>query len=245
MLTICRVWFIIRIDCVSFDTVFGGGVIKATLKNSFLFASLDEEKIELVLGMISGETRSFSKGDVIYSPDSYERKIGFVISGECEVCRVKHDGGRVKLNTLLKGDSFGITAVFSEDDFPTVVFARRASEVVFITKDELMLLINKIPEIALNIICFQNKKLAFLNKKIETFSASSVEERLAGYLLDEYKKRRTRELPLNRAKTADVLGVGRASLYRALDSLANSGTITLDSKLIFINDPKGLERIVK
>ena len=158
---------------------------------------------------------------------------------------MKHDGGRVKLNTLLKGDSFGITAVFSDDDFPTVVYARRTAEIVFITKNELMTLINRIPDIALNIIRFQNKKLAFLNKKIETFSAGSVEERLAGYLLDEYKKHGTCDLSLNRAKTADVLGVGRASLYRALDSLSEAGIITLDSKKIFIKDPNDLERIVK
>ena len=46
-------------------------------------------------------------------------------------------------------------------------------------------------------------------------------------------------------KTADKLGVGRASLYRALDSLADSGVIKLETKKIFIIDPKGLERITK
>ena len=168
-----------------------------------------------------------------------------MISGECEVCRIKHDGGRVKLNTLSRGQSFGISTIFSEEDFPTVIYAKRRAEVVFITRDELLALIDAIPAIALNIIKFQNDRIAFLNKKIETFSAGSVEEKLACYIFSEYKKCGEHELPLNRMKTAEKLGVGRASLYRALDSLVESGIIKLETKKIYIIDPIGLERMTK
>ena len=220
-------------------------MIKNILKNSFLFASLGYEEFNRAVEMISGEIREFSKGDIICSPESYERKIGFVISGECEVCRIKHGKGRVKLNTLFKGDSFGIATVFSDNAFPTYVYARRACSIVFLSEKELMLLTDHFHSVALNIIRFQNDRIAFLNRKIEAFSAGSVEERLACYLLDEYQKHATREIPLNRMKTADILGVGRTSLYRALDSLANANIITLELKKILINDPQGLERIVK
>lgn len=195
--------------------------------------------------MFSGETITFEKGAVIYSPTSYERNIGFVISGECEIYRIKHDGGRVKLNTLLRGQSFGISTIFSDEDFPTVIYAARRAEVTFITREELMALIDEMPEIALNIIKFQNDRITFLNKKIETFSAGSVEEKLACYIFAEYKKCGDCELPLNRMKTADALGVGRASLYRALDSLVESCIIKLETKKIYIIDPIGLERMTK
>lgn len=168
-----------------------------------------------------------------------------MISGEFEVCRIKHDGGRVKLNTLSRGQSFGISTIFSEEDFPTVIYAIRRAEVVFITRDELLALIDAIPAIALNIIKFQNDRIAFLNKKIETFSAGSVEEKLACHIFSEYKKCGEHELPLNRMKTAEKLGVGRASLYRALDSLVESGIIKLETKKIYIIDPIGLERMTK
>ena len=135
--------------------------------------------------------------------------------------------------------------MFSNDDFPTVIYATRRTEVVFITREELLTLIDAIPAIALNIIKFQNDRIAFLIKKIETFSAGSVEEKLACYILDEYKKHGDCEISLNRMKTADKLGVGRASLYRALDSLVESGIIKLETKKIFIVDPAGLERITK
>ena len=224
---------------------YGGGIIKDILRRSFLFSSLSEDEFNIAYSTFCGEMRAFSRGEIIYSPDCYERKIGFVISGQCEVCRTRHDGGRVKLNTLSTGESFGITAVFSKEDFPTSVYAGRACEIFFITESELMLLIDRFPAVALSIIRFQNDRIAFLNKKIETFSAGSVEERLATYILGEYKKYGEPELHLNRMKTADILGVGRASLYRALDSLASSGIISLDTKKIYITDLRGLERIVK
>ena len=223
----------------------GGGVIKTVLRKSFLFFNLNDKTYERACSLFSGDTVLFTKGDVIYSPTSYQRKIGFVISGECEVCRIKHDGGRVKLNTLSQGQSFGISTVFSGQDFPTVIYAVRRSEIAFITQNELISLIENIPEIALNIIRFQNDRISFLNKKIETFSAGSVEEKLACFILGEYKKCGNRELDLNRMKTADRLGVGRASLYRALDSLAESKIIDLQTKKIIIIDPMGLERITK
>ena len=234
-----------RLVNVSFDTLLGGEIIKNALKGTFLFSGFSDVEYNLAKQYFLGEARTFERGEVIYSPSVYERKIGFVVSGECEVRRSRQDGSRVTLNTISRGGSFGISAVFSDEDFPTVIYAKKRSSVVFITRDELLDLMGRFPAVSLNIIRFQNDRIAFLNKKIETFSAGSVEERVACYILGEYKKLGTVELPLNRMKTADALGVGRASLYRALDSLADSGIISLDTKKIVITDLEGLERISK
>ena len=149
---------------------------------------------------------------MICSPELYKRKIGFVISGECEVCRYKHDGGCIPLNTLVRGDSFGISTIFSDKSFPTVIYAKKRSEIFFIDADELLCLIERFPAVALNIIKFQNDRIAFLNNKIETFSAGTAEERLACFLLTECKKNDSNTISLNRKKTSEILGIGRASL---------------------------------
>lgn len=210
-----------------------------------MFFTLDDKTYDHAYSILSKEKVVFERGEIIYSPRSYQRKIGFVVSGECEVCREKHDGGRVKLNTLSQGQSFGISTVFSSEDFPTLIYATRRVEIVFITQGELEKLIDAIPAVALNIIKFQSDRITFLNKKIETFSAGSVEDKLACFILDEYRKFGERDLTLNRMKTADKLGVGRASLYRALDSLAEAGIIKLETKKIHIIDPISLERMRK
>lgn len=222
----------------------GGEIIKSTLKNSFLFNSLNDAEFSRASDCFSGEVKTFERGEEIYSPNSFQRKIGFIISGECVVCRNQNSGGRVTLNTIFPGGSFGISTVFSKDDFPTVIFAKRRTSVVFLTQDELLHLMREFPAVALNIIRFQNERITFLNKKIETFSAGSAEKRLACYLLDELKSKGD-TFVFNRKKTSELLGVGRASLYRALDTLIAKDILCCNDKKIYIKDPKGLERIVK
>ncbi len=222
-----------------------GGSINTTLKNSFLFAGFSDEKFRQAKQNFGGETCHFERGETIYSPDAYQKKIGIVLSGECEVSRLKHGGGRVVLNALLPGASFGITAIFSDEKFPTVITAKRKSSIVFITKDELLNLISHFPDVALNIIKFQNNRIAFLNNRIETFSAGTVEERLACFLLGEYRRTGNVTIETSRKKMAEQLGVGRASLYRVLDSLAADGLIAVETKKIIILDLEGLERNTK
>ena len=84
-----------------------------------------------------------------------------------------------------------------------------------------------------------------MNNKVHTFSGATVEKKLANYLILTSKKQNSGEFELNRKKTAELISTGRASLYRALDSLAQNGFISFDSKNIYILDPEGLERISK
>ena len=94
----------------------------------------------------------------------------------------------------------------------------------------------------MNVIKFMSKKIRFLNEKVATFSSPTVEEKLCNYILAEYKKYGEREICFNCKKTADATSSGRASIYRAIGSLAERGIIKFESKKIFILDPYGLER---
>ena len=91
----------------------------------------------------------------------------------------------------------------------------------------------------------QKNRIAFLNKKILTFSQSSVEKRLATYLINESQRRKADSFPFNHNKTAEEINAGRASVYRALASLEKEGLISGGDKIITIIDQKGLERISK
>lgn len=212
----------------------------------FLFAGLPEEKLSAALSECEPELRSYRRGDIIYSPESFEKEIGFVYSGECEVKRRKCDGSELVLNSLKSGESFGILAVLSnEDEFPTVISAKSTVEVFFIKKSKLMRLIRHYPTVAMNVINFLTKKISFLNKKVATFSSESVEEKLRSFLLAEYKKCGATEFALNCKKCSEIISAGRASVYRGLDALTQTGLIKYENKKIFILDLNGLERTKK
>ena len=215
------------------------------LKNTFLFKSVDASMIDGLLTSVHLEEKSYQKGDIIYSPDDFERKIGFVYEGECIVGRYS-TGAIIPLNLIKAYDSFGILTCFSErDEFPTVITAKTNAKVLFIYADDLKLILKRSAEVSLNVIDFLSRKISFLNDKIAAFSGGSIEEKLANYILSLKKKHNSLEFEFNKKKSAEALNCGRASLYRAIDSLKMAGLITLDNKKIIINDPSGLERITK
>jgi CRP/FNR family transcriptional regulator len=214
------------------------------LSSFFLFKGLSDEEINNSVNIAKPNKSEFSRGEVIYSPSLYEKKIGFILSGECEVRHNRQASGNIVMNTLGESDSFGVLAAFSDNEFLTEIVATRKTEILFFSKDAVITLIESNGKIALNIISFLAERIEFLNKKIFTVSANGVDQKLASFLISELNEKGDC-FDFNRKKTAESISAGRASVYRALDSLVNLGIVKLDSKKIYIIDPTGLERISK
>ena len=211
----------------------------------FLFRGMDAEKVSWLLDKSPPELFEYKRGEVIYSPDGFEQRMGFIVSGRCEVRRIKADGTPVSINTLNPGGCFGALAVFSEDEFPTEVVALKTASVLFFDKETVERLVRDEPTVAMNVIRFLAGRVSFLNGKISTFSGTRVEQRLASYILQLYRDTGICELPFNCKKASEAINSGRASVYRALDLLCDEGFIIYESKKIILNDPEGLERIIK
>ena len=203
--------------------------INEFLSSTFLFSGLASSEIEALIKENPPSIKSYKRGDLVYSCAD-GRLVGFIVSGECEIRRVRSDGSKTVLNSLHQNASFGILSVFSSEEFPTQVFATRNSEILYFTQTQ---------------INFLAGRISFLNKKIETFSGTRVEDRLSAFILIEADKFGSLSFPFNVQKTAEEINAGRASVYRALASLEENGLIFMSEKIIYIKDLKGLERIVK
>ena len=165
------------------------------LSKVFLFKNLSEESLREILSKTNTQIKKYSRKEEIYSPSSYESNLCFIINGECSVERIKCDGGSLPLNTLRPCQSFGIMTILSPDgEFPTRVIAKKETEILLISKDDTLRLINSYPAVAMNVIRFLSQKISFLNEKVATFSSPTVEEKLSNYILSEYKKSGKREI---------------------------------------------------
>ena len=212
------------------------------LKSTFLFNNVDDSSAEKLIKDLSILRHNFKRGEAIYSPESFFSMIGFITDGECLINRLNSDGGKVPMRKIGKYDSFGITAVFSGDEeFPTEVVATRECSVLFITKENLISLIETSPRIALNVIGFLTDRIAFLNKRVAELSSGDCENKLQRHLAILSERYPEREIPFNCKKTAESLNIGRASLYRSLKKLTDSGIIDYANNKIFIKDPDGLK----
>ena len=90
--------------------------------------------------------------------------------------------------------------------------------------------------IAFNYIEFLSKRISFLNSKINAYTAKSAENKLYAYLLQLPRNGNTVFLPTDMSTLAKMIGIGRATLYRAFEKLETSGLITKNNKNIIINE---------
>lgn len=212
------------------------------IQHFFMFYGIEEKECKKIISSISPRYEEYKKGDLVFSREQNGHAVGFILSGECEILRLRNGGNSVLLNRITTYDSFGILSVFSaDDDYPTEIFARKNTAVLFFTKKDILSLIENNHKISLNVINFLSSRIAFLNRKIAAFSAGTTEEKLASFLYSEYLSHGP-EFALNCKRCSEALGIGRASVYRGLDALVTEGLIKFENKKIYIICPQRLER---
>ena len=219
--------------------------ISSCLSRSFLFRGIEQDTLSEILSHNPPEKKSFRRGELVYSSESKESLVGFVLSGRLEVRLDRGEGSKTVLNILSEGGSFGVLSIYSAEEFPTHIFATKNSEILFFSAEKIKYFVNNYSQISANLIHFLAERISFLNKKIATFSASRVDMRLAAFLLSECVRVGNDRFAFNAQKTSEEINAGRASVYRAISSLTEEGLIELVDKKIYIKDRVGLERITK
>lgn len=214
------------------------------LSKTFLFQNMDSEEIKSIVSSAKYFVSDFSRDDIIYSSESNEKILGFIIDGSCEVMRLRNDADAISLNTLSKNAAFGILSFLTEEEYPTQIVAKRKTTVLFFRGNDILSIISQNPKVGMNVIKFLGERISFLNKRIATFSEKSTLQRLASYLLAQYEKHGY-EFSVSRTKISTEINVGRASLYRDLTLLENEKIIKSEQKKIIIICPEGLERKIK
>ncbi len=168
--------------------------------------------------------------------------VGILVSGKASVVRRCDDErSEVTLNLLDKGSCFGVCSVFCGHDRmpPTDIVAGGECRVVFIDGECFEQLILEDKVICRSYLRFLTGRLCFLNEKLYAFSGSTVNERVAQALLSGVRSDGVCYSG-SCVALAHQLNIGRASLYRSLDSMVEHGLIKRDSKKIEIIDIEGL-----
>lgn len=198
-----------------------------------LFSGADRKKLERSIENGSFACRSYRSGEVIYSPEEEEKRLIVFVSGEASVYSAD-ESRSVLLRTLTAGKSVGVANLFSNERFVSRIIADKKCETVEITALDFGKLMESDGAILYNYISFLSNKICYLNKKIVYLTAGSAERRLAVFL-DAHSSevgKDTFPLPVPMNSLAEMLNLGRASLYRAADKLEADGFLLRDGKTI-------------
>lgn len=204
-------------------------------------ADFDAARAAALLASPDVRTAEFADGGVIFA-DGTPAALGVLVRGGAEIIRAG-TGGEVLLRTLGAGDVFGAATLFGRESAGTQVRARGGACAVFLGRTAVEAVFAADPRTAIGYIAFLSEKIGFLNARLSTFTAESAEARLAGYILRAAAGRDAFVSALPLSRLAELLGLGRASLYRAFDALCAAGAIEKKQKNITIKDRAYLARV--
>ncbi len=203
---------------------------RAALLRSPLFEKLPKEFFEKCR-IITAE-----KGETLMSEESFSRGLALIIRGSAAVSKVGLDGKRSFINKLSAGDIFGMATLFYEKEkFPSEILAEGSLRLAVFPKETIEEAFSASPEFAKAYAVLLSEKIHFLNKKIADFSEGEAPEKLLRHLLSIAPKGQEEfELSCSLSHLAQVLGIGRASVYRAFDALIARGDIAKEGKKIVV-----------
>lgn len=206
------------------------------LKTLPLFSGISTELLENTLQSEHAQLLSLASGEM--PPSHCSEMLGVVLSGRLLILSTD-EARSVVLRSVEKGEIFGAASLFCEARAPlSRLKAKSASLLLFLDRAAIHSLLRADPDFMDAYLRLLATRIEFLNAKIRAFTAGSAERRLALWLKDHAEGDFVREI--NFAVLADVLDIGRASLYRALDKLESEGLILRNGRDICILSPDDL-----
>ena len=208
-------------------------------ESNSLFRGVSRPDVNKYLDEKSLSVAEYGKGDEICSPLMYEIRMGIILSGKAIISPAGFER-RVCMRTIGSGAVFGIPNLYAEGaDFPSRITSAANTSVLFISPDSYKALIENNLSAMRNFLRFMSERIIYLNRKIASYTAGSSEKRLAFFLLENAENGIV-EPEISMSDIANTLDIGRASLYRALDTLTSLGLISRDEKQIYIKSPEAL-----
>lgn len=193
---------------------------------SFLFRGVPEEGLDFCLTQSGSEHAA--RGDVLYTPERFRHCLGLVLSGRVRVTR-----GEMFVGVLERGDWFGAAALFNgREEYPSTLTALAECEVLFFPQSVVEQLMERWPTAAANYVRYLSGRICFLSDRLNSLAAGSAEDKVEQFLLHSADEDGT--VTVSATAMAQALGLGRASVYRAFESLEARGAISREGKKIVI-----------
>ena len=188
--------------------------------------------------------KAYSAGAYLSDICNGKEFIGLIASGILDIYSVALDGRDTMLNSLHKGNCFGICNLFDCSQMETVIRSRTNAVVYFIPKRIIVAAMEKDASFAMKYALVSNKKIQFLIKRIELIATQSCRSKLAEYLISNQNEKNCIIPNCSREVLASRIGISRAALFRELAELQKAKLIEVNSIRIKIVNQVGLEHTI-
>ncbi|MFA6617469.1 MAG: Crp/Fnr family transcriptional regulator [Candidatus Neomarinimicrobiota bacterium] len=218
------------------------------LSKNILFKNVGFREICTMLEEISYKKTSYSKNDVIAFEGDEVRGQYIMLSGSVRGEMTNYQGKVVKIEDIEGSSLLAPAFIFGGDrHYPVDIIANNDTECIYMGNESFTKLLQMNPELNTNFRDIVTSKTQFLSNKIKFLALQPIKGKIASYLLTRTKNNPGNSvlLPYSQDKLADLFGVTRPSLTRALRELDQDKIIEAEGKKIIILDRKKLENFIQ
>ena len=218
------------------------------LRRCPLFAGLREEDLKRIRAIAS--LRQIEKKEILFSDGEETKGFYVILSGKVKLFKVSPEGKEQILHIVSAPDAFAEAALFLEGTYPAFAEAMTDCQLLYFPKRDFIQLIEKNPQLSINMIVTLSHYLKRFASLIEELSLKEVSSRIAKYVIDlsmksskEGKSPKEVELDLSKTQLALKLGTISETLSRTLAKMRAKRIIDVKKNKIIILNREALEEL--
>ncbi len=202
-----------------------------------LFSELSASDLEAVTKL--AVTRNFPKNTMILCEGDQSDSLYVILSGKVKVFLSDEEGKEVTLNVQGEGEYFGELALLDSAPRSASVVTLEKTRLAVISKSSFEQCMEKNPGIPLKVSRGLARRLRELSENVRSLALMDVYGRVAHTLLDMSEERDGKKIipqKLTQREIASMVGASREMVSRILRDLSIGGYITIEKKIITINE---------
>lgn len=194
-----------------------------------LFQGLSVQETREALALLSGQEKSYVRGEVVKGALSPLRAFGLVLSGQLHVTMQDIDGREMLFTPVEPGSTFGEALCYLRESAPLIITAQTDSRVLWLRCDALRGAAQSPLQFQLQarFTAMLARRTLRMNDRIQILSRGSLREKLNAFFAECARDAGgpVFDLPFDRAGMAAYLGADRSALSRELSHMAREGVV--------------------
>lgn len=210
-----------------------------------LFKNLSNEELKELGAYLAAA--SYKKKETIFSEGEPPDWFYIVSSGKVKITKISHEGKEIILEVISPSDIFGGVAVLKNFPYPANAVAMEDTEVIKISRKNLMRLVDRFPNLMYCIALQLGDRMKSSYDSLKNIALERVEARIAALLLKlagkvgmETKDGLLIDMRLTKQDVADMVGTTVETSIRTFSKFKKEGLVVDADGKIIIKDRKGL-----
>ncbi|MCU4173519.1 Crp/Fnr family transcriptional regulator [Carboxylicivirga sp. N1Y90] len=212
-----------------------------------LFKGINNEELSFLLKDIHYQIKKYQKGQMIAQAGDECNSLMIMLKGSVKGEMMDPSGKSIKIEDIEPPKPLAIAFIFGQNNHcPVNIVANNDVEIFKLPKASMIMLLQKSAVFLKNFMDIISNRAQFLSDKIRFLSFQTIRGKLAHYLLQLIGPVDGEIiLPKSQEELANMFGVTRPSLGRAIRDMHNDGLIEAKGKSIRILDRKLLVQQLK